>query len=258
MARLRDPAEGCPWDLEQDFATIAPHTVEEAYEVRDAIDRADWDGLRGELGDLLFQVVYYAQMAQERGWWDFDAVAASVADKMVARHPHVFTAPDGRDSDGQTAAWETQKAAERAARAAAADRPPGLLDDVPIALPATTRALKLQRRAARAGFDWRDAADIFAKLREEMAEAEEAAAAGDAAAIAEELGDLLFVGVNLCRRYGVDPETALRGCNAKFEARIGAMEAALAAEGRRFDEADMETLEALWLKAKSLQKQHKD
>lgn len=250
MARLRDPDGGCPWDLAQDIGDIAPYTIEEAYEVADAIEREDWAALEGELGDLLFQVVYYAQFGRERAQFDFDTIAASCAEKMIARHPHVFAVAETRDAAAQTTAWEMQKAAERAAKAAAAGETPSVLDDLPLGLPAATRALKLQRRAARVGFDWRDAAEIFDKLREELAEAEAAAASGDDAAIADELGDLLFVCVNLCRRYDVDPETALRGCNAKFERRFRDMETRLAADGAKMEDAGLERLERLWAAAK--------
>ena len=252
MARLRDPDGGCPWDLEQSFRTIAPYTIEEAYEVADAIERRDWASLRGELGDLLFQVVYYAQMAEENGWWAFDDVADAVAQKMVARHPHVFSDADERDADSQTIAWEAQKAVERKAKALASDAEPSILDDLPRAFSWNKEAqVALQRGAARVGFDWRAAADIFDKLDEEAAEAKAAAQGGARAEIEDELGDLLFVCVNLCRRYDVDPEMALRACNAKFEGRFRWIEETLRARGEPIEAAGIDKLDELWREAKS-------
>jgi nucleoside triphosphate diphosphatase len=244
MARLRDPATGCPWDIEQDFASIAPHTIEEAHEVADAIDRAAWDELPGELGDLLFQVVYHARIAEEAGLFDFDAVAAAVADKMVARHPHVFGDADIADATAQSHAWEAAKAAERAARGA------GALDGVALGLPALLRAAKLGRRAARVGFDWPDAAGVLDKIAEETAELAEARASGDAAHVAAEFGDLLFALVNLARHWDIDPEAALRGANARFTRRFAAVEAGLAARGKTPGEATLAEMEALWQAAK--------
>jgi len=250
MRRLRDPETGCPWDVEQTFDTIAPYTIEEAYEVADAIERRAWDELQGELGDLLLQTVYHAQMADEAGLFDFDAVAGAVADKMVARHPHVFS-DDNRDktADQQTRDWEAQKAAERAEKARS-----GVLDDVALNLPALMRAEKLQKRAARVGFDWPDIAQVLDKLVEEAHELAEARGRGDPAAIAEEYGDLLFVAVNLGRHLKVDPETALRTANAKFTRRFEAIEAGLAAQGRRPEEATLEEMDALWNAAKRVEK----
>lgn len=228
MARLRDPQRGCPWDRAQDFASIAPFTIEEAYEVAEAIDRDDPVQLRAELGDLLFQVVFHAQMGAERGWFDFAAVAAGIHEKLLRRHPHVFAAGDAPvpGSAELTAAWETHKAAERSAAGAT-----GALADVPLALPALSRAAKLTRRAARVGFDWPDEAAVRPKIAEELRETEEAVAAGDPAAIEEELGDALFALVNWCRQLKVDPEQALRQANRKFERRFAGMEQLIAERG---------------------------
>jgi ATP diphosphatase len=245
MRRLRDPAGGCPWDIEQSFATIAPYTVEEAYEVADAIERGDMADLADELGDLLFQVVYHAQMASEIGAFTFDDVVKAISDKMIRRHPHVFgevRAP--RDAAGQTVAWEAGKAAERAARGETAA---GALDGVPAGLPGLTRALKLQKRAARVGFDWADARDVQAKIVEEAAEL---AAETDPDRVEDEFGDLLFAVVNLGRKLGVDPDAAIRRTNAKFERRFRAMEAALAARGLRIEDQPLDALEAEWTRAK--------
>ncbi len=254
MDRLRGPG-GCPWDAEQTFATIAPYTVEEAYEVADAIQRGDMADLREELGDLLLQVVFHSRMAQElsdgQGAFDFDGVAHGVADKMVRRHPHVFADAGARDVAAQTDAWEVQKAAERAAKGA---HRAGLLDDVPVALPGLTRAVKLTRRAARVGFDWPDVAQVFDKLREETTELEAEVAGADPALLEEELGDLLFVIANLARKLDVDPEAAIRAANAKFTRRFGAIEAALAAEGRTPGESDLAEMDGLWNAAKAAEK----
>ena len=247
MARLRDPERGCPWDIEQDFASIAPYTIEEAYEVADAIERADWDGLRGELGDLLLQVIYHAQMAEEAGYFTLDAVICAISDKMVARHPHVFgDAPRDKTAAQQTADWEAAKAAERVARAQA-----GVLDDVPLGLPALLRALKLQKRAARVGFDWDSADRVLDKLTEEAGELVAARDGLDPDRIEDEMGDLLFVMANLARHLGVDPEVALRRTNAKFTRRFRFLEAALAAQGRTPQEATLDEMEALWQAAKA-------
>lgn len=246
MARLRDPQTGCPWDIEQDFTSIAPYTIEEAYEVADAIERQDWAGLEGELGDLLLQVVYHAQMAAEAGHFDFAAVARNIADKMVARHPHVFGS-DSRDKTAaqQVADWEAVKAAERAAR-----RAHGVLDDVALGLPALMRAVKLQNRAARVGFDWPHPDDVLEKLAEELRELVEARETLTTAEVFEEFGDLLFVVANLARHLGVDPEAALRAANSKFTHRFGAIEAALAAQGRRPEDSTLDEMDALWDAAK--------
>lgn len=251
MARLRAPNGGCPWDLEQSYATIAPYTIEEAYEVADAIAEGDMAALKDELGDLLFQVVFYAQMAREDGLFDFDDVATSVAQKMIARHPHVFGDATVDTAAAQTEAWEAHKARERDHRPAPAERPPGVLDGVALALPALMRAEKLQRRAARVGFDWPDPAPVAAKIEEELAEFRDAAASGgEPDALEDELGDLIFACVNLARHHGIDPEAALRRTNAKFERRFRAIEAALARDGRAAGDADLDELERLWQAAK--------
>ena len=249
MAALRDPARGCPWDKEQSFATIAPYTIEEAYEVADAIARRDWDGLRGELGDLLFQAVYHAQMAEEAGHFDLADVIAAISDKMIARHPHVFGDAEERDAAAQTRAWEAQKAAERAARAQT-----GVLADVPVALPALMRAVKLQKRAARVGFDWPEVGQVVDKIAEEAGELVAARDRLGPAEVAEEFGDLLFVMANLARHLDVDPEAALRAANEKFTRRFRAIEDALAARGRRPDESDLAEMDALWNAAKAAEK----
>jgi ATP diphosphatase len=245
MARLRDPVSGCPWDRAQDFATIAPYTIEEAYEVADAIRRGDLSALRDELGDLLLQVVFHARMAEEAGHFAFQDVAAAISDKLEARHPHIFgpDAPAGAvaDDQGRERRWETLKAAERAAAGAT-----GALDGVALALPALMRAEKLQKRAARVGFDWPDPEGPAAKLREEMAELAEA----DDAARVEEAGDLLFAAVNLVRAYGVAAEDALRAANAKFETRFRAMEMLAAQRHEDFAQLGLERQEALWQEVK--------
>jgi len=255
MTRLRAPDGGCPWDLEQTFATIAPHTIEEAYEVADAIERGNLDELRDELGDLLFQVVYHSQIASEQGAFGFEQVAAAITDKMIRRHPHVFGDEVFGDesvagADAQTARWEEHKARERARAAAQAGRKESAIDGVARGLPALTRALKLQRRAARVGFDWIDPADILDKIEEEVREARDELAAGDRTRLTDELGDLLFCLVNLARRLEVDPEAALRHANAKFEQRFVAMEALAAEAGQAFAELDLDRQEALWQLAK--------
>ncbi len=251
MAGLRNPDGGCPWDLEQDFDTIAPYTIEEAYEVADAIARREMDDLRDELGDLLFQVAFHSQMASEHG--DFDAcdVAEAIADKMLRRHPHVFKAPDGRDAEGQSLAWEEMKAAERAAK----NEQPSALEGVAKALPALMRAEKLQKRAARTGFDWASPGPVFDKLDEEIGEVRDAIASNDRAAIQEELGDLLFVCANLARQLEIDPETALRKANDKFERRFRAMEQLTSGRGQVFSELTLDQQESLWTAVKALEKQ---
>lgn len=249
MAALRDPAGGCPWDLAQDFASIAPYTVEEAYEVADAIARTDWAGLRGELGDLLFQAVYHAQMAQEAGHFGFDDVVAGICDKMIARHPHVFGDADMRTAAEQTAAWEAAKAAERG--------PARVLDGVAFGLPGLTRAVKLQARAARVGFDWPSTDEVVAKIAEEAAELVEARERLTAVEVEEEFGDLLFVMANLARHLHVDPEAALRAANAKFTRRFGRIEDWLAAAGRTPAQSDLAEMDALWNRAKAEEKAQK-
>jgi MazG family protein len=249
MARLRDPNGGCPWDLEQTFATIAPYTIEEAYEVADAIARGDMGELKGELGDLLLQVVFHARMAEEVGAFSLEDVVNAINTKMLARHPHVFGECEVRSAAEQTTAWEAQKAAERAAKAQG--RPVSALDGVALGLPALLRAQKLQNRAARDGFDWPGPQPILDKLREEASELAEAVEEGDTAHIAEEVGDLLFVAVNLARKLGLDAETCLREGNAKFERRYRAMEALARAQGVSFGTLDLAAQEALWQRIKA-------
>jgi ATP diphosphatase len=246
MAALRDPVRGCPWDREQSFATIAPYTIEEAYEVADAIARDDMPALADELGDLLLQVVYHARLAEEAGQFDFATVAAMIADKMVRRHPHVFGEAAARGAGAQSLAWEEQKRAERAGRAET-----GTLAGIPRALPALTRAEKLTARAARVGFDWPDAAAVLDKFAEEIAELRAELPDADPRRLADEMGDLLFVLANLARKLDLDPEACLRAANAKFARRFGAVEAALAAEGRLPAEATLDEMEAAWQAAKA-------
>jgi len=248
MARLRDPKGGCPWDLEQDFRSIAPYTIEEAYEVADAIARDDTAGLKDELGDLLLQVVYHAQMAKEAGAFDFDAVAGAIADKMIRRHPHVFGDAEVEGARAQSRAWEEAKAAERAEKS---ERAPSLLDDVALALPALVRAEKLQKRAARGGFDWPEAAQVLDKIEEEIGELRAEISDADPERLSDEVGDLLFSLANLARHLHIDPEEALRQTNRKFERRFRAIEAALAENGRALDQTPLDELETLWQKAKS-------
>ena len=255
MARLRDPARGCPWDLEQDFDTIAPYTIEEAYEVADAIARRDMDDLRDELGDLLLQVVYHARLAEEAGAFGFDDVVRGIAGKMVRRHPHVFgTESRDKTAEAQTADWERIKAAERAGRPKSAGASAGTLAGVAAGLPALTRAVKLQNRAARVGFDWPDAGAVTAKIAEEAGELVAARDSGDAAHVAEEYGDLMFVMANLARHLKLDPEAALRQANAKFVRRFEAIEAALAAEGRGPADSTLAEMDALWDRAKAAER----
>jgi ATP diphosphatase len=246
MARLRDPQGGCPWDLEQTFATIAPYTIEEAYEVADAIERNDLGGLEDELGDLLFQVVFHARMAEEAGAFAFDDVARAICTKLKRRHPHVFAGAAVTDSTEQTKRWEEIKRAERAA-----DTGAGVLADVPVGLPALTRAVKLGKRAAGVGFDWPDVAGVRAKVDEELAELDAAAAGGSPEEIAAEMGDLLLSVANWCRHLELDPETCLRAANARFEGRFGAVEREVDASGRPWTSYDAAELDALWRQAKS-------
>jgi len=252
MARLRTPKTGCPWDLEQTYATIAPYTIEEAYEVAEAIRENDLPGLRDELGDLLFQVVFHARIAEEAGDFKFEDVVAAISDKMVRRHPHVFGDARIDDAAAQTTAWETHKAAERAARSGEdGNAEASVLASVPLALPALTRAEKLQKRAARVGFDWPEATQVLDKIEEELAELREALAQkAPREKIAEELGDILFGYVNVARHLGLDPEEALRSCNAKFVRRFQEIEKARAGEGRTPDDASLDEMEALWQAAK--------
>jgi ATP diphosphatase len=246
MARLRAP-DGCPWDREQDFTTIAPYTIEEAYEVADAIAQGpDFDVLQDELGDLLFQVVYHAQMAREAGRFGFAEVTESISNKMVRRHPHVFGQAEIRSAEAQTSAWEAQKQAERAARAET-----GTLAGIPASLPALTRALKLTRRAARVGFDWPDAGAVLDKLEEEAAELRAELPAADKARQADEVGDLLFVLANLARKLELDPEACLAAANAKFERRFGGVERHLAASGKAPQDVGLPEMEAAWVAVKA-------
>ena len=248
MARLRAKDGGCPWDVEQTFATIAPYTIEEAYEVADAIAREDRAGLKEELGDLLFQVVFHARMAEEEGAFDFADVAFGLAAKMKGRHPHVFGDAEMRSSAEQTKAWETQKAEERAKK-----KLTSLLDDVPQNLPALMRAEKLTKRAARINFDWPTPEPVLEKLEEELAELKDARASGDQEHIAEEMGDILFVMANLARKLGVDPEEALRRANRKFTRRFQHIERRLAEQGRTGPQP-LDDMEALWIEAKRVEK----
>ena len=244
MRRLRDRTTGCPWDIEQTFATIAPYTIEEAHEVADAIERKAWDELPSELGDLLLQVVFHAQMAEEAGMFGFDDVARAISDKMLARHPHIFGA-ESRDKSAaqQTLDWEKIKAAERGSAR--------VLDGVALGLPALTRAVKLQKRAARVGFDWPTTDEVLEKLREEMAELVEARDSLTEVEVVEEMGDLLFVMANLARHMGVDPEAALRGANAKFQRRFGKIEDWLAEDGKTPAQSDLAEMDALWNRARA-------
>jgi MazG family protein len=250
MARLRDPEAGCPWDVKQDFESIAPYTIEEAYEVADAIQRDDKIGLKDELGDLLLQVVYHAQMANEEGSFSFDDVADGITRKMIRRHPHVFEDPTRRDEFLNSGLWERIKAEEKAERGEATDTI-SILSDIPVGLPGLTRASKLQKLAADVGFDWSYVGLIIDKVEEELAELKDAIANGDSKdRIADEFGDVAFVLANVGRRLGVDPESALHGTCAKFIRRFRHIEAALADQGRRPKDADIDEMEALWNAAK--------
>lgn len=245
-AQLRDPEHGCPWDRAQTLATIAPHTIEEAYEVADAIAGSEPMRIRDELGDLLFQVLLHSQLASEHGWFDFSDVAAGLHDKLVRRHPHVFGGEAVANGESLAHAWEAHKAAERSAAGLA-----GTLAGVPKALPALVRAAKLGRRAARVGFDWPHEQAVRAKISEELRETEAAVSDGDAPAVAEELGDTLFALVNWARLLGVDPEAALRAANEKFERRFAAMESLIAARADTMSKLSAEAWERLWLEAKA-------
>jgi ATP diphosphatase len=251
MRRLRDPVNGCSWDVAQTFATIAPYTIEEAYEVADAIERGTPADLCDELGDLLLQVVFHARMAEEAGLFDFAAVASSIAEKMIRRHPHIFGEDGPKSADAVRATWETLKAAERSDKAQKSDRPESVLDDVGLAFPALMRAEKLQKRAARVGFDWGAPEPVLAKIAEEIGElGEEMRHGAPIERLSDELGDVLFAVVNLARHLKVDPETALRGTNAKFERRFRYMEEKLLAQGKRPAESSLDDMEALWVEAK--------
>ncbi len=264
MARLRDPEAGCPWDKEQSFETIAPYTIEEAYEVADAIAKGDMGALKDELGDLLFKVVFYAQMASERGQFDFNAIATGIADKMERRHPHVFADAEIASVEAQNLAWEAHKARERAAKDADSDSnggegggesPVSLLDGVALALPALMRAKKLQARAARGGFDWPEPAMVIDKIAEEIGEIEdEIKSGGSDGALREEVGDLLFACVNLARKLGSEPETALVAANAKFTRRFHRVEALLAAHGKTPGGSSLAEMDTLWDRVKEEEK----
>jgi MazG family protein len=252
MARLRDPESGCPWDIEQTFETIAPYTIEEAYEVAEAIAQQDMPALKEELGDLLLQVVYHSRMAEEEGNFDFDSVAKTITDKMIRRHPHVFGDDSVATADAQTANWETQKAAERAKKAEADGLRPSAIDGVPLPLPALTRAEKLTKRAARVGFDWPNVSQVFDKLTEEIGELRaEIDRGAPADRLEDELGDMLFCVANLARHLKVDPEEALRSTNRKFERRFRAVEDSFAAEDRDIAEASLDEMEERWQTAKT-------
>jgi len=265
MAALRTPGSGCPWDLQQTFKTIVPYTIEEAYEVADAIDKQDRTALKDELGDLLLQVVYHARMAEEEGAFDFAAVTEAITAKMIRRHPHVFGSAAERSAGARPGFWERIKAEERKEEAPpspgqVAGSPRGILDDVPIALPGLTRALKLQHKAARVGFDWPSLVPVFAKLKEELGELEQAASLGtdanreghaDRSKVEEELGDLLFVIANVARHLGIDPEGALRTANQKFTRRFRRIEALLAADGRTPSQSTLAEMDRLWDQAKA-------
>lgn len=258
MAALRAPKTGCPWDIEQDFSTIAPYTIEEAYEVADAIARGDLDDLRDELGDLLLQVVYHAQMAQETGDFAFGDVVEAITTKMIRRHPHVFGDEEARSAGMAKGMWEKIKAQERAEKRSARlargldpeDNGKGFLDSVPVALPALTRALKLQEKAARVGFDWSEAVPILDKIEEEIGELREALAKGETAEIKDEFGDMLFAVVNLGRHLKLDSEAALSGTNDKFRSRFHYVERAIDASGSTLEKATLDEMEALWQQAK--------
>ncbi len=261
MAALRTPVTGCPWDLEQDFSSIAPYTLEEAYEVADAIERGDMDDLRDELGDLLLQVVYHARMAEEAGAFAFGDVVEAVTAKMIRRHPHVFGDAQARAAGSAKGMWDAIKAEEKALKREARlsrglpaeDHGHGFLDSVPVALPALVRARKLQDRAAKVGFDWKDAAPILDKIEEEIGELRRAMADNDAKATADEFGDVLFALVNFGRHAGIEAETALQGTNAKFRRRFHFIERELEAGGRTLGDATLDEMEALWERAKAVE-----
>lgn len=255
MATLRTPGSGCPWDLAQDFRSILPYTIEEAFEVADAIERDDRHDLREELGDLLLQVVFHARMAEEEGAFDFGGVVEAITTKLIRRHPHVFGDTRHLTPAGVKALWDAIKMQEKAERASRdGGQAAAYLADIPASFPPVLRAHKLQAKAARVGFDWTDTGEVVAKVREELAEVEAAIAAGDAAAQEDEIGDLLFAVVNLARKSGIDPEAALRGTNAKFVRRFGAIEAGLQTQNRTLDEATLQEMDALWTAAKATER----
>ena len=258
MAALRTPGTGCPWDLQQDFASIAPYTIEEAYEVADAIARGDLTDLREELGDLLLQVIFHARMAQEQGAFAFADVVATLTDKLVRRHPHVFGEAQGLAPSAVEGLWERIKSQERKEKPGRDEGGEGALAGVPVTLPALTRALKLQIKAARVGFDWNDPLAVLAKIAEEADEIEAEIANGDRTAAQAEVGDLLFAVVNLARHLGIDPETALRGSNLKFECRFAAIEQALAARGKTPMQATLTEMEELWTAAKTAERAQRE
>jgi ATP diphosphatase len=260
MAALRTPGTGCPWDLEQNFSSIAPYTLEEAYEVADAIAREDLDDLRDELGDLLLQVVFHARMAEEQGAFSFGDVVQAITEKMIRRHPHVFGDGQGTTPEDVKGLWNRIKSEEKAARAARRGDEPkgGALAGVPVALPALTRALKLQDKAGKVGFDWNDPMAVLAKIREECDEIEAEIVSGDRAKAAAEVGDLLFAVVNLARHLDADPEGVLRACNQKFVRRFTSIERALAAQGKRPEDATLAEMDALWDAAKAAERKAED
>ena len=252
MAALRDPIAGCPWDVEQTFASIAPFTIEEAYEVADAVERGSTEDLREELGDLLLQVVFHARMAEEAGLFDFGGVVEAITAKLVRRHPHVFGDADARSALAVKTLWGRIKAEEKRAKSRSqGEAPSSALDGVPLALPALTRAIKLQEKAAKVGFDWNDVGAVLEKIREEIAEVEAEIATGSAQSLAAEVGDLIAATVNLARHLKVDPEAALRGANAKFERRFSHIERRLAERGQTPETASLDEMEALWVEAKA-------
>jgi ATP diphosphatase len=258
MAALRDPVAGCPWDIEQTFASIVPFTIEEAYEVADAVERGSTEDLRDELGDSLLQVVFHARMAEEAGMFDFGGVVEAITAKLVRRHPHVFGDANAPSSVAVKALWGRIKAEEKRAKSEARamrglpkQAPSGALDGVPLALPALTRAMKLQEKAGKVGFDWNDVRAVLAKVREELAEVEAEIVTGSAQSLAGEVGDLLFAAVNLARHLKVDPEAALRGANAKFEQRFAHIENRLAEDGRAAEGSSLDEMESLWVEAKA-------
>ncbi len=259
MKKLRDPENGCPWDVEQTFETILPYTLEEAYEVAEAIDQGDMAELKTELGDLLFQVIFHSQMAEEQKAFTINDVIHEISEKMVVRHPHVFGNKHIKDAEAQTIAWEEQKTRERQAKADKLGRKPSILDDVPSALPALLRASKLQKRAAKVGFDWPEISQVVDKMQEELGELSEAIAAKQGqdkqAHIEEELGDMLFVCANLARHLDINPEEALRKANQKFIRRFQYIENSCHAQKRSMDECTLEEMEELWIEAKTLEKQ---
>lgn len=249
MAQLRDPETGCPWDLKQDFASLVPYTLEEAYEVADAIERGDFHDLRGELGDLLLQVVFHARLGEERGLFDFNDVAGAIADKLIRRHPHVFERVEFDSDEERLHFWENSKREEHKDKTG--EHPESVLSGVALTLPALMRAQKLQKRAARVGFDWPEIDGVFAKVEEELAETRQAYDSGNAKHIEEEVGDLLFVAVNLARHLGVDAETALQASNRKFTRRFRYIEDTLTRNGRNLSDASLAELDALWEEAKN-------